>query len=81
MSARTGFLGGNDGGYTDAVMLNNHFYGEQAQGEWTLNVIDTDKGTSYTLGFNPALGLIGFNSRNNEIAGVLKDWSIRIFGH
>ncbi|SFC79008.1 S8 family serine peptidase [Pseudoalteromonas denitrificans] len=81
MSARTGFLGGNEGGYTDAVMLNTHFYGEEAKGDWTLNVFDTDKGTSYTLGYNPQIGLIGFNSRNNEIAGVLKDWSIRIFGH
>ncbi|MBE0365718.1 hypothetical protein PULV_b0357 [Pseudoalteromonas ulvae UL12] len=81
MSARTGLLAGNDGGYTDSVMLSNHFYGEQAQGNWTLNVIDTDKGTSYTLGYNPSLGLIGFNSRNNAVAGLLKDWSIRVFGH
>lgn len=81
MSARNGFLGGNEGGYTDAVMLNTHFYGEQAKGDWTIKVLDTDKGTSYTLGYNQQVGLIGFNSRNNEIAGVLKDWSIRIFGH
>ena len=81
MSARTGLLAGNDGGYTDSVMLSNHFYGEQAQGNWTLNVIDTDKGASYTLGYNPSLGLIGFNSRNNAVAGLLKDWSIRVFGH
>jgi len=81
MSARTGLLGGNDGGYTDAVMLNTHFYGEQAKGDWIIKVLDTDKGTSYTLGYNQQIGLIGFNSQNNEVAGVLKDWSIRIFGH
>ena len=81
MSARTGLLAGRDGGYTDSVMLSNHFYGESAKGNWTLKVIDTDKGSSYTLGYHPSLGLIGFNSLNNDVAGLLKDWSIKVYGH
>jgi len=81
MSARTGLLGGTEGGYSDTVMLSNHFYGESSKGEWTLKVLDTDKGTSYTLGFNPELGLIGFNSRNNATDGILVDWSLRVLGH
>lgn len=81
MSARTGLLAGNNGGYSDSVLLSNHFYGENSKGNWILKVIDTDKGASYTLGFHPDLGLIGFNSRNNELAGILKDWSIKVFGH
>lgn len=81
MSARTGFLSVGPGGYVDSVLLSNHFYGEQSQGEWTLRVIDTDKGSTFTVGYNPNLGLIGFNSLNNAQAGVLKDWSIKVYGH
>lgn len=81
MSARTGFVGTTNGGYTDTVMLSNHFYGEKAEGDWTLKVIDTDKGKTFTVGYNPQRGLVGFNSRNNALEGVLKDWSIRIYGH
>ena len=81
LSARTGLLGGTEGGFTDAMMLSNHFYGEQAKGEWTLKVIDTDKGGSFTLGYNPQLGLIGFNGQNNDVPGELSDWSLRILGH
>lgn len=78
MSARTGFLGGR---YQDTLLLSNHFYGESAKGEWQLNVIDTDKGASFTLGFNPQVGLIGFNRSNNTAPGIFKDWSLRIIGH
>ncbi|CAH9053643.1 Microbial serine proteinase [Pseudoalteromonas holothuriae] len=81
MSARTGFLGGTDGGYTDAIMLSHHFYGEQSQGDWTIKVIDTDKGSSQTLIYNAGVGLFGTNSSNNADAGLLKDWSLRIYGH
>lgn len=81
MSARTGFLAENNGGHTDSVMLSNHFYGENSQGDWTLKVIDTDKGTSQSLIFNSQLGIIGFKGQNNSVNGVIKDWSMRIYGH
>lgn len=81
MSARTGLLGGTEGGYSDTVMLSNHFYGESAKGEWTLKVLDTDKGTSYTLGYHPELGLVAFNGQNNSADGTLVDWSLRVLGH
>ncbi|MCQ8878578.1 S8 family serine peptidase [Pseudoalteromonas shioyasakiensis] len=81
MSARTGFLAENNGGHTDSVMLSNHFYGENAQGDWTLKVIDTDKGTSQSLIFNSQIGIIGFKGQNNSVNGVIKDWSMRIYGH
>ncbi|ATD00169.1 S8 family serine peptidase [Pseudoalteromonas spongiae] len=81
MSARTGWLGTTEGGYTDTLMLSNHFYGESAQGEWQLKVIDTDKGNSFTVGFNASIGLVGFNRNNNAENGVLKDWSLRVIGH
>ncbi|CAM4138278.1 S8 family serine peptidase [Pseudoalteromonas byunsanensis] len=81
MSARTGFLDGTDGGYTDSVMLSHHFYGEKSQGNWTIKVIDTDKGASSTLIYNPNIGLFTTNGTNNALDGVLKDWSLRIYGH
>ncbi|BBN83760.1 peptidase S8 [Pseudoalteromonas sp. A25] len=81
MSARTGFLNGTDGGYTDTVMLSHHFYGEQSQGNWTIKVLDTDKGTSRTLIYHPSRGFFGTNGNNNADLGVLKDWSLRIYGH
>ncbi|MCF6437705.1 S8 family serine peptidase [Pseudoalteromonas sp. MMG022] len=81
MSARTGFLDGTDGGYTDTVMLSHQFYGEKSQGNWTLKVLDTDKGTSSTLIYNPEIGLFATNRTNNTVDGVLKDWSLRIYGH
>ena len=81
MSARTGWLGTTEGGYTDTLMLSNHFYGESAKGEWQLKVIDTDKGNSFTVGFNASIGLVGFNRNNNAENGVLKDWSLRVIGH
>ncbi|NOU52184.1 S8 family serine peptidase [Pseudoalteromonas sp. JBTF-M23] len=81
MSARTGFLSGTEGGYTDTIMLSHHFYGEQSQGNWTIKVLDTDKGTSSTLIFHPNKGFFGTNGNNNTDPGVLKDWSLRIYGH
>lgn len=81
LSPRTGFLAGTQGGFTDTVMLTQHFYGENAQGEWTIRVLDTDKGNSHTLIFNPQQGLYTFNTQNNVLDGVLKDWSLKIYGH
>ncbi|MFC3034078.1 S8 family peptidase [Pseudoalteromonas fenneropenaei] len=81
LSPRTGFLAGSKGGFTDAVMLSHHFYGENAQGNWTLKVIDTDKGSSQTYIYNPSIGLFGYNKNNNSVPGVLKDWSLKIYGH
>jgi len=81
LSPRTGFLRGNEGGFTDALMLTHHFYGENSKGNWTIKVLDTDKGNSYTLIYNQSAGLIGYNNKNNELAGVLKDWSLKIYGH
>lgn len=81
LSPRTGFLDGNEGGFTDTVMLTHHFYGEKSQGNWTIRVVDTDKGSSPTLIYNAELGLFGYNQKNNTVDGVLKDWSIKVYGH
>ena len=81
LSARTGFLNGTDGGFTNSIMLSHHFYGEQSQGNWTIKVIDTDKGTSSTLIYNQNIGLFRTNAANDTVDGVLKDWSLRIYGH
>ena len=81
MSARTGWLTGTEGGYTDTLLLSNHFYGESAEGDWQLRVIDTDKSASPTLIYNQDYGLFGINRDNNAVNGVLKDWSLRVIGH
>ncbi|CCQ11710.1 putative extracellular serine protease [Pseudoalteromonas luteoviolacea B = ATCC 29581] len=81
LSPRTGFLAGNKGGFTDTVLLSHHFYGENSQGNWTIRVIDTDKGSSRTLIYNAKHGIYSYNTKNNELDGVLKDWSLRVYGH
>ncbi len=83
LSARTGFLSINntEGGFKESIMLSHHFFGESSQGDWTIKVIDTDKGTSNTLIYNSAIGLFATNTKNNAVDGVLKDWSLKVYGH
>ncbi|MCH4295998.1 S8 family serine peptidase [Shewanella sp. 3B26] len=79
MNPRVGFIGEN---IEEGVLLSNHFYGEQAAGVWTLRVRDTDAGTSETVAFNTQTRqLLKLNTVNNAEPGVVRDWSLRIFGH
>ncbi|GMQ45893.1 S8 family peptidase [Vibrio sp. 10N] len=69
-------------GYDNQLMLSNQFYGESAKGEWTLRAIDTngDEVFSYLAYFNSST-IFEVPMANNTQPGVLKNWSMRIFGH
>ncbi len=72
----------NVAGYENQLMLSNQFYGESAKGEWTLRAIDTngDEVFSYLAYFNSST-IFEVPMANNTQPGVLKNWSMRIFGH
>jgi subtilisin-like proprotein convertase family protein len=81
MSARTGFLSIEGTGYKDSMLMSTHFYGESSKGEWKLKVIDTDKGDSATILWDFGTNIYRVNHNNNLELGVVKDWSIRFYGH
>ncbi|MCF6450311.1 MULTISPECIES: S8 family peptidase [Vibrio] len=69
-------------GYENQLMLSNQFYGENAKGEWTLRAIDTngDEVFSFIAYFNSS-AIYDVPMANNAQPGVIKSWSMRIFGH
>ncbi|WP_039974231.1 S8 family peptidase [Vibrio jasicida] len=69
-------------GYENQLMLSNQFYGENAKGEWTLRAIDTngDEVFSFIAYFNSS-AIYDVPMTNNAQPGVIKNWSMRIFGH
>ena len=81
MSARTGFLSIGATGYKDSILMSTHFYGESSKGEWTLKIVDTDKGDSATILWDYGTNIYRVNSNNNLELGMVKDWSIRFYGH
>ncbi|MBT1446102.1 S8 family serine peptidase [Shewanella sp. JM162201] len=79
LNPRVGFIGEH---IENGVLLSNHFYGENSAGVWTLRVRDTDAGTTETVAFNTQTRqLLQLNTVNNAQPGVVRDWSLRIFGH
>ncbi|EGR2722128.1 peptidase S8 [Vibrio parahaemolyticus] len=72
----------NIAGYENQLMLSNQFYGENAKGEWTLRAIDTngDEVFSFIAYFNSS-AIYDVPMANNAKPGVIKNWSMRIFGH
>jgi subtilisin family serine protease len=61
----------------DSVFLTNAFYGENAQGTWTIKVLDANgSGYAATGGF---LGVDGY--ANNTEPSVVEGVAIRVFGH
>ena len=69
-------------GYENQLLLSNQFYGEDAKGEWTLRAIDTngDEVFSFIAYFNSS-AIYDVPMANNAKPGVIKNWSMRIFGH
>ncbi|WP_045477733.1 S8 family peptidase [Vibrio owensii] len=69
-------------GYENQLLLSNQFYGEDAKGEWTLRAIDTngDDVFSFIAYFNSS-AIYDVPMANNAKPGVIKNWSMRIFGH
>ncbi len=69
-------------GFSEQRLLSNHFYGEQARGEWTLRIIDTNGDNAPYILRVPSENYEGItNQANNAVDGLLKSWSIRFFGH
>lgn len=66
--------------FNDTVLLTNAFYGENAQGDWTVKVTDTNSGT-FTFGALGANGWVSIDTPNNAELGILNSVSIRIYGH
>ncbi|WP_199458501.1 S8 family peptidase [Vibrio owensii] len=72
----------NVAGYENQLLLSNQFYGEDAKGKWTLRAIDTngDEVFSFIAYFNSS-AIYDVPMANNAKPGVIKNWSMRIFGH
>jgi len=65
-----------DADFKNTVLLSNAFYGETSAGEWKIKVTDTNQGDFiYYFLFRERV------LENNTEAGLLKDVSIRIYGH
>lgn len=81
MTPRTGTITGRNG-FDDMQMLSHHFYGEAAQGQWTIRLIDT-QGEDEAFVFDPRNGAQDIRAvhRNNAQDGVLTSWQIRFIGH
>ena len=67
-------------GFSDHAMLTHKFYGENANGEWTLHVTDTS-GESRSFTHRTDNGTRNVVMANNAENGQLENWSLRIFGH
>ncbi|AUI88280.1 peptidase S8 [Vibrio azureus] len=69
-------------GYKNQLMLSNQFYGENAKGNWTLRAIDTNGEEVFSvIAYFNAQAIYQLPMNNNTTPGVLKEWSMRIFGH
>ncbi|WP_461534985.1 S8 family serine peptidase [Spongorhabdus nitratireducens] len=82
LTARTGTMASYDWAkdvkeekymYKDMMLLSNAFYGEPAEGAWTLRVIDTN-GKDF-LSANPDVTFV-----NNKENSKLEAWGIKLFG-
>ncbi|NDW15582.1 S8 family serine peptidase [Alteromonas genovensis] len=63
----------------DSVFLSNAFYGESAQGTWTIRLLDTGDTTfNFSDGGNNFFGVTGL--ANNTTDSVLEGVSVRAFG-
>ncbi|GLS24917.1 S8 family serine peptidase [Marinibactrum halimedae] len=71
--------------FNDTVLLSNAFYGEAAQGNWTLKVTDTNSGEFVFYGYRrddtDGDPFEEIRTANNTSLGQLVDWSVRIYGH
>jgi subtilisin family serine protease/subtilisin-like proprotein convertase family protein len=64
----------------EAVFLSNAFYGESAQGTWSIRLLDAGE-TNITLSDGGANGLAVTGISNNASDSVLEGISLRTFGH
>ncbi|WP_033135162.1 S8 family serine peptidase [Aeromonas finlandensis] len=73
----------NTKGLNDMRLLSNKFYGEQAQGEWRLEVTDVSNSAHQVGRFvkTSALPLLNLVEFNNRKPGKLLNWSLRVLGH
>jgi len=70
-------------GLRDQLLLSHHFYGEKANGNWRLRVVDVGgegDGSWILYNRNDASTSI-IEPENNTTDGVITNWSIRFFGH
>lgn len=69
-------------GLRDMRMLSHKFYGEQAQGEWRLEVTDVASGNRQVALRNLSTNARStLTERNNSQPGQLLNWSLRVLGH
>lgn len=68
--------------FNDTVFLSNAFYGEAAQGTWTLRVTDTNSGEFTFFGFTRSnREFTEITTANNRQLGRITAASLRIYGH
>lgn len=74
------FFGGT--GYVDKLLTSTHFYGEEAEGEWTLKVVDTGgEGDGDFILYASSQDQTLYSPANNTESGVITNWSLRFIGH
>ncbi len=68
-------------GFKNQLLLSTHFYGEEAEGDWKLRVVDTgNTGDGDWLLYSNG-NFVKQSMANNAVPGVIKNWSLRFFGH
>lgn len=80
MTPRNGMYGqafGGDG-YVNKLLSSTHFYGEEAEGDWTLKVVDTGGEGDGEFIWYPVQNV---TQANNVSPGIIQNWSVRFIGH
>ncbi|WP_158224636.1 S8 family serine peptidase [Agaribacterium haliotis] len=68
--------------FNNTVFLSNAFYGEDAQGEWTVRVTDTNSGEFSFFGYKrDTREFKEITTENNSQLGRITAASLRIYGH
>ncbi|WP_076410488.1 S8 family peptidase [Shewanella sp. UCD-KL12] len=80
MTPRNGMYGQSFGGdgYVNKLLSSTHFYGEEAEGDWTLKVVDTGGEGDGDFVFYPVENV---SPANNTSPGIINNWSLRFIGH
>jgi len=80
MTPRNGMYGQAFGGdaYDNKLLSSTHFYGEEAEGEWILKVVDTGGEGDGEFIWYPVQNV---TQANNTSPGIIKSWSLRFIGH
>ena len=71
-----GYIPYVDEKFDETVLLSNAFYGESAQGDWTIQVVDT-----HNNNFDYYFNRVSTSKANNSTLGIFNDVELKVYGH